>query len=111
MQNADAYPQGDGIGLVSVSASGFVRLSGTLADGTAISYSNALSLANAWPVYIAVSARKGSINALTFENLSQTDVDGSGFNWYRPAIISRPVYPNGWPLGSPHRFLVRSSRT
>ena len=99
---AAEYPQGDGVGLLTVTTAGTARLAGTLADGTAFTYSNALSKANHWPFYVAVSGGKGSISGdVTFAaNVPlKTDLDGRGLHWFKPANAAAKLYPAGWANG------------
>jgi uncharacterized repeat protein (TIGR02543 family) len=97
---ASEFPQGDGYGRMSVSASGVVRLTGRLADGTAISAANTLSKAFTWPFYSNLSAGKGSIGGtVTFRDQTGSDLDGLNLNWFKPASLTRKAYPTGWESG------------
>ena len=48
---ASSFPQGDGYGTVTVDKKGNAKFVGKLADGSAVSYSNALSRTSEWPVF------------------------------------------------------------
>lgn len=96
------FPQGDGYALVTVSSSGRVTMVGKLADGSAVSYSNALSSANDWPVYVQLYGKKGFVagNVRFDSTQTQTDAAGAGMKWFKPAgIVSPKIYTAGWPNG------------
>lgn len=96
------FPQGDGYALVTVSSSGRVTMVGKLADGSAVSYSNALSSANDWPVYVQLYGKKGGVagNVRFDSTQTQTDAAGAGMKWFKPAgIVSPKIYTAGWPNG------------
>jgi hypothetical protein len=98
---ATAYPQADGYGLLTVGSSGMVHIAGTLADGTAISYSNALTPAATWPVYVSLQSGNGSIGGVaTFaDNPGVSDLAGLGLYWFKPASATAKRYPGGWTGG------------
>jgi hypothetical protein len=95
---AAQFPQGDGSGIARVTASGYVRVVATLADGTPMSYGNFLSKLSELPLYF--SPRKGCAitGPLTFRDQPGSDVDGEGLLWFRPAGPGA-FYPAGWPAG------------
>jgi hypothetical protein len=100
--SAAQYPQGHGVGLLTVSASGNARLVGTLADGTSITCANALSRTSSWPFYVAIAGGQGSLSgATTFgpNATLQSDLDGLGLHWFKPANSHAKVYPSGWASG------------
>ncbi len=105
---AAEYPQGHGIGLLTVSAYGNARLVGTLADGSPFAYANALSAPNAlsgtneWPVYVALEGGLGSLSgAADFaQNTTlQFNLEGLGLHWFKPAKPQARIYPAGWVAG------------
>ena len=106
-RDAAEYPQGDGIGLLTVSKAGTVKLTGTLADGTTVSASNALSKNREWPFYALLAKGKGSISGLVtfretldFNHLGPADLDAADIHWFKPAgTPTAKFYPNGWPAG------------
>ncbi|MEO8351140.1 MAG: M36 family metallopeptidase, partial [Chthoniobacteraceae bacterium] len=60
-QTADSFPQGAGIGFVTVKKNGSAKLVGRLADGTKISTSGPLSKNNVLPFYVLTDKKRGSI--------------------------------------------------
>ncbi len=100
------FPQGDGVATITVSNAGVAKVKGTLADGTAFTYSAPVSLAGNLPFYVALYKKLGSISGpIKFEDLAGTDVDGEALYWFRPADTKSKVYPLGWPLGVTTDFI------
>ncbi len=96
------FPQGDGYAMVTVSTSGKVTMVGKLADGSAVSYSNALSSANDWPVYVQLYGKKGFVAGNVRFDATQTtsDAAGLGMKWFKPAGLTSPKnYTAGWSSG------------
>lgn len=97
---ASGFPQGDGWGTVVVSNAGVAKVTGSLADGSAITFSAPLSLTNRLPFYVQLYTKRGSISGpVKFDNLAQTDLDGEDLFWFRPVDAKSKVYSNGWPAG------------
>lgn len=96
--DAARFPQGTGFGLLTVAAKGTAKLSGTLADGTAVSSANSLSEDNGWPIYVSFYKKNGALSGLArFRTLAATDLDGLGLTWIRPANVPPLTrYPPGW---------------
>jgi subtilisin family serine protease len=112
-----AFPQGHGIGVLTVAASGRATLVGKLADGSAMSYSNAVSVGKKFPVYLTYSLPKGAVGTLSgwvpLDNPTAQDDFEATLRWLRPATAS-PTYPEGWPTGIPlqlqgSRWLAKGS--
>jgi len=95
---ATEYPQGAGFGFVTVAPSGVVTVKGTLADGTPISYSNALSLSKHCPIYVALYKGKGCVTgAWLFDSSGNTDVASDGpMLWFKAGDPKATRYPGGW---------------
>ena len=95
-----AFPQGDGIGTLTVSASGFAKLKGSLADGSGISCSAPLSKANGWPFYVSLAKGQGGISGPTLfrDEPGVSDLDAQNIVWLKPASTA-VRYPAGWPTG------------
>jgi hypothetical protein len=95
------YPQGHGVGTLSVLTSGGVRLSGTLADGRAVSFSGALSKENTFAFYAPLASGKGALSgAVGFrETPGASDLDGQDLLWFNPFSAARKRYPAGWING------------
>ncbi|MGZ5543395.1 MAG: DUF7507 domain-containing protein, partial [Limisphaerales bacterium] len=110
--------QGDGYGAVTVNANGTVLFTGTLADGTHVSQSSAISKNGEWPVYVSLYAGHGSLLGwLTFTNRPGDDVSGR-LSWIRPAVATSALFAEGFaanaestgsryvaPIGSANRVL------
>lgn len=98
---ASTLPQGDGWATVVVSNAGVAKVTGALADGTAVTFSAPLSITNRLPFYVQLYKKLGSISGpVKFDNLTATDLDGEDLFWFRPADAKSKVYPNGWPTGT-----------
>jgi hypothetical protein len=97
---AEQYPQGHGVGRLTVSRSGVATLSGYLADGTSIRCSSPLSKSNTWPLFVPLVRGKGSISGwITFaDGEGISDLAGMGLHWYRPAATGGR-YAAGWASG------------
>ncbi len=97
----NAFPRGDGWAKVSVTAAGAVRITGKLADGSTVSYSNLLSRTNELPVFTLLYLNKGLLSGtLKFDpTREESDARGAGFTWYKRANASDKLYPAGWPEG------------
>lgn len=102
-----SIPQGDGIGLVTVTAKGAAKFAGVLADGTKFAASSALSPVglsqkNNVSVYALLYAKKGSFaGAFTLDTApANSDLSGSDFLWIRPAQTNVKHYLAGWPAGT-----------
>ncbi|MES2571984.1 MAG: Ig-like domain-containing protein, partial [Verrucomicrobiota bacterium] len=95
------HPQGYGIALLNVGSDGIARLAGTLADGTSISCTSALSRNNRWPFYAAFARGTGSISGyVQFQDIpAVSDLDGDNLHWFRPARSGAKRYPMGWAEG------------
>ena len=95
------FPQGDGIGSLTVTPAGLVTLSGMLADGTAVTASAPLSAARTCPLFAQIYLNKsGSFGGLITldDGPADHDVLGAGFLWFKP-YLGGQTYPYGWPEG------------
>jgi hypothetical protein len=95
------FPQGDGIGSITVTAAGLMTFTGKLADGTAVTASAPLSAALTSPLFAQIYlAKAGSFGGLITLDDSQPNHDllGSGFLWFKP-FMGGQSYPYGWPEG------------
>jgi hypothetical protein len=86
---------------MKVSKAGVVELVGRLADGSAVSYSNALSSGNEWPVYVPLYGNRGYMVGTVQFDPSQVETDAAGLlDWYRPdGVTGLKNYPSGWSTG------------
>lgn len=98
---AGNIPKGDGWGTATVSNAGVAKVTGTLADGSAITFSAPLSRTNELPFYVQLYKKLGSISGpVKFDDTQvQTDLTGEELLWFRPADAKSKVYPDGWPAG------------
>jgi autotransporter-associated beta strand protein len=98
---ASEYPAGAGVATLKLSKAGLVTLVGRLADGTAVSYSNALSGQDEWPVYVPLYGNRGYLVGAVRFDTAQTATDAAGLlDWYRPSgVTALRNYPEGWSNG------------
>lgn len=98
---ASDYPPGDGWALVTVKPTGLVSMTGRLADGQPFSYSNYISKEKELPLYLTPYGGAGVvIGTLNFRDTpGQSDVDGLGLRWFKPANTRDFSYRNGWADG------------
>ncbi|MEA3212623.1 MAG: hypothetical protein QOE70_5680 [Chthoniobacter sp.] len=89
---ADEIPRGDGYGVLTVSATGSARLSGTLADGRAFSQSASISKDGDLPIYVSLLGGTGSLAGQARLNPAGGTLDGSAL-WTKPARTTDRYYP------------------
>jgi len=90
-------PQGNGYGTINVDASGRIRFSATLGDGTRISQTAVVSKDGTWPVYIPLYVKKGSLSGwVTFTNIVGVSDLGGTLSWFKPPVPAAKFYPNGF---------------
>lgn len=95
---AAEQPGGAGFGTVNVSTAGRVKLSATLADGTRLSQSTALSKDGYWPLYAPLYGNHGSvISWAVFSSTGESDLAGL-FSWFKPAQTGAKFYPAGFAI-------------
>jgi hypothetical protein len=92
-----SVPMGDGYGAVTVASSGTITLSGSLADGTALSQTVPVSKDGQWPLYASLYSGKGSVwSWVQFDaNTPATNLQGQ-LSWVRPPIPTSRYYPAGF---------------
>ena len=98
---AEEYPQGDGVGSLTLTALGQATLAATLADGTVITASAPLSKNLSVPLYTQLyESKAGCLGGLVTLNdtLADSDVAGTDLFWFRPYQKTHH-YPWGWPEG------------
>jgi len=95
--SAPSSPAGYGYGTVSVSPAGAVQFSGTLADGTKVSQTSALSKDGLWPLYCPLYSGAGAlISWLQFNtNFFESDLSGQ-FIWLKPAGLNSRSFLAGF---------------
>jgi len=105
----NSFPQGDGHGKLTVDKKGVAKFVGKLADGSAVSYSNALSRTAEWPVFVHLYKKGGFITGAVQFDASQanTDAAGADLQWFKPAgLAGQKLYPGGWGNGITTDFLA-----
>jgi hypothetical protein len=87
-------PEGDSPATVKVSQTGTIQMSGTLADGSTISQSTAVSADGYWPLYASPYGGRG----LLIGWLNFVDYGGVGLVlWQKsPSVSSGGYFPNGF---------------
>jgi hypothetical protein len=96
-----AFPQGDGVGIVTVESSGSLKFIARLADGSPVGFSSALSKANTFPLHVQTDRKQGSLSGeVTFRDIMDvSDFDSLDMTWFKPMDLTRNSYPGGWPNG------------
>ncbi|MDZ4286577.1 MAG: Calx-beta domain-containing protein [Prosthecobacter sp.] len=95
------YPQGDGVGTITVTSNGVLKLAAKLADDTAVTASVPLSAALKAPLFAQLYSTKGSFTALVQLNSAAADSDMTAVDslWFRPWLNAVQWYPWGWEEG------------
>jgi uncharacterized repeat protein (TIGR02543 family) len=92
-----AGPPGESFGKVTVSASGVVTLSGTLADTTKATQRVSLSKSNQWPFYLPLYKGKGALLSWVNFDPTQTDTDLAGvLSWIKQSQPTAKYYKDGF---------------
>jgi hypothetical protein len=86
-------PAGDGPASVKISSIGGVVVSGTLADGTAISQSTAVSEQGCWPLFVSLYGGRGMLAGWMG---CATNQWGSPVYWVMPPKVSGRYNTNGF---------------
>lgn len=91
--NSPTLPGGDSFVTATVDKSGGIRLSGSLADGTKITHSSAMSKNGQWPLYIPLYSRQGYIMSwISFVSGSSVqDLKGT-LLWTKPSMTKETFY-------------------
>jgi hypothetical protein len=88
-------PNGAGFGTVKVSTGGTLIWSGSLADGTKVTQSSAISKQGYWPLYLSLYGGTGTLVSWV-QFVTQTNSDLGGYLiWIKPAGAHR-YYPQGF---------------
>ena len=91
-----SYPKGTGFGLITVSPTGSVWLSGVLGDQTEISAGANISVNGEVPFYTTAYGAKGGITGwMTLRDSTASNQVSGTFNWFKPAT-STTLYPNAF---------------
>ena len=98
--NVEVAPAGHGFGTAMIDASGKLKFSGVLADGTPVTQSVPVSMSGDWPLYLPLYGGKGSVYGwVAFTNSAQPDLGGV-VNWISPSPASGRFYTNGFSSDS-----------
>ena len=101
---ASDYPQGDGIGSVTVSSKGVATFSGTLADGSAFASAAPLAGTSATlhkvPLFSQPYGNKGALGSVVVFDSTLTDavLSSTDVLWFKPYVAGQ-YYPYGWSEG------------
>lgn len=99
-EDASVVPGGHGYGSATIDATGKLKFTGSVADGTAASQSVPVSKDGWWPLYVPLYSGKGSIFGwVSFTNSPQPDLGGT-VNWFKPALAAPRYYTNGFSMDS-----------
>lgn len=91
-------PGGVGFGRVRVDAGGRVQFNGSLADGSKLTQSSALSGDGEWPFFVPLYRGGGlALGWLTFTNLPADDLSGA-MVWIRPPQPGARWFPDGFAV-------------
>jgi uncharacterized repeat protein (TIGR03803 family) len=91
-------PGGDSYASVTVSSAGALRVTGKLADGTAISQSVPLVGSGQWPLYVPIYGTAGSLSGwINFTNGGASDLVG-GLHWIKQTATRTKYYPSPFDL-------------
>jgi hypothetical protein len=89
-------PEGHGYGTVLIDGNGKARFAGSLADGTKVVQSVAISKNGLWPLYLSLYSGGGSaLSWITFTNRSNDDLNGA-LSWIKLATPLAKLYPAGF---------------
>jgi hypothetical protein len=88
-------PGGYSIGTATVDASGTLKWSGTLADGTKVTQSSAISKQGIWPLYVPLANGGTLISWIEFSSQATSDLAGE-LIWIKPASAASKYYPLGF---------------
>jgi len=119
--NPDEGPYGNGYGAVTISPSGAISFAGSLADGTSVSQSSAISQDGAWPFYLPLYKGQGSLyswNWFTNDVTNGTIIFTTNASWinatnstttavYRPGFTNQAVTIFGSPYNPSAAPLLR----
>ena len=93
---SSSLPAGNGFGTVKVDASGKVKFTGTLADGTKVSQSASLSRDGEWPLHVPLYSGNGCLMSwLAFAGQPNSDLSGR-LTWIKEAGSKSKYYLGGF---------------
>jgi hypothetical protein len=93
-------PQGNGYGTFSIGASGQLKFQGTLADGTPVSQTTAISQNAQWPLFVSLYGGRGQLMGwVDFTNAAGSDLSGEVM-WAKLPIARAASYAGGFDVTS-----------
>ncbi len=93
---SSSLPGGDSFATVTVNPAGKIKLAGSLADGTKLTQSAAVSKNGDWPFFVSLYGGQGTILGwLTFQTTPTNDLSGD-LVWIKPGIATAKFYPAGF---------------
>ena len=99
-QNARSYPQGHGIGDITLTKAGALTFAVMLADGTSFTHSTTLAGNRQFHVFAPLYGSKGFLTGnATLDTASDPDRDiliTNAWLWTKPQDLKLQHYPNGW---------------
>jgi hypothetical protein len=97
--NFQTDPLGNGYGTLRIGATGVVKWTGKLADGTKASQTQALTKDNTWPLFLKLYARTGVMvgNVALDLNAADSDLHGT-FDWHKSARSQDRAFPAGFRI-------------
>ena len=91
------YPQGDGYLSLTLTNRGAITVLGKLADGSKFSAASNLRTDHSVPLFAALYKNTGFAGGeLTFDNLADTDLSGTGWLWFRAPDDHAAQFTGGW---------------
>src|SRR5262249_598049 len=91
-------PVGESYGTLKVDTSGYVKLIGTLANGTPVTFSGAIARDGSWPVYIRQAHGDGLLIGSANFHEAPTNGPSGVFFWLLPHRDAADFYPQGFYL-------------
>ena len=94
-------PHGSGYAIIRIAKSNNVTVSGTLADGRAISASSIVSINDTVPIYARLFSGTGAVTGTTtLVNTTTADISGS-VRWFKPERLADQYYPQAFTTQNP----------
>ena len=97
--DAQKDPRGNGIGTMTIDDAGIVKWKGTLADGSKVSQSQALTKNNTWPLFLSLYKKSGVMLGDVVMDLVPLTTDLTGaVNWLKPGNSTDHYFPFGFKI-------------
>jgi hypothetical protein len=91
-------PGGHSYGTINIDRAGRIRFAGSLADGTKVTQSSAVSKGGQWPLYLPLHHGWGALYGwLLFNGSADEDLSGD-VTWIRPEMKWEWYYPDGFAI-------------